>query len=160
MYSHILIALDGSRFAERSLDPALQIALRFDSRVTLLRVTAPEAQPIVVGPAASLANLERIEQTTELEMEEAEAYLESIRRPWTGLGVTARSEVTCGDPAEMILDTAGAVDADLIVMTTHGRSSLSRLIYGSVAEAVLRRSPIPVLLIPVKDAEAAPSRHN
>lgn len=157
MYNHILIALDGSRFAERSLDPALQLALRFESRVTLLRVTAPEAQPIVVGPAASLANLERVEQTAELEMEEAEAYLESIRRQWAGLGITGRSEVTCGEPAEMILDTAGAVAADLIVMTTHGRSGLSRLIYGSVAEAVLRRSPIPVLLIPVKAAAVGSS---
>ena len=160
MYTHLLIALDGSRFAERSLEAALQIALRFESKVTLLRVTAPEAQPVVMGPAASLANLERIEQTTELEMEEAEAYLESIRRPWSGLGITARSEVTCGDPAEMILNTASAVDADLIVMTTHGRSGLSRLIYGSVAEAVLRRSPIPVLLVPVKDPEAARGRAN
>lgn len=157
MYNHILIALDGSRFAERSLDPALQLAFRFESRVTLLRVTAPEAQPIVVGPAASLANLERVEQTAELEMEEAEAYLESIRRQWAGLGITARSEVTCGEPAEMILDTAGAVAADLIVMTTHGRSGLSRLIYGSVAEAVLRRSPIPVLLVPVKAAAVGSS---
>lgn len=154
MFSHILIALDGSRFAERSLEPALEMALRFECKVTMLRVTAPEVQPVVMGPAAGLANLERIEQTAELEMEEAEAYLESIRRPWSGLGITARSEVTCGDPAEMILDTASAVDADLIVMTTHGRTGLSRLLYGSVAEAVLRRSPIPVLLIPVKDAEA------
>lgn len=160
MFSHILIALDGSRFAERALEPALEMALRFESKATLLRVSAPEVHPVVMGPAAGLANLERIEQTAELEMEEAEAYLESIRRPWSGLGITARSEVTCGDPAEMILDTASAVDADLIVMTTHGRTGLSRLLYGSVAEAVLRRSPIPVLLIPVKDAEAVRRRSN
>ncbi len=160
MYNHILIALDRSRFAERALEPALQIALRFESKVTLLRVTAPKTQPVVMGPAGGLANLEQIEQTAELEMEEAEAYLESIRRPWSGLGIVARSEVTCGDPAEMILDTARAVDADLIVMTTHGRSGLTRLIYGSVAEAVLRRSMIPVLLLPVKDSEVGRPRAN
>ena len=150
MFKHILIALDGSRFAERAVDPALQLALRFESQVTLLRAAAPVPQPVVMGPGLNLAHLDLQRRAAELEMKEAEAYLDSIRRQWSGLGIPVRVEVTRGDPAEMIVDSAASVDADLIVMTTHGRSGLKRLIYGSVAEGVLRGSPVPVLLIPVK----------
>jgi len=148
----MLIALDGSRFAERALQPALQIALRFESRVTFLRVVATEPQAVVMAPGIHMGQLDMMGQASEHEMEESEGYLDSIRRQWSGLGIPVRLEVTRGDPTTMIVDTATAVDADLIVMTTHGRSGLSRLIYGSVAEGVLRGSPIPVLLIPVKTA--------
>ena len=150
MFKHMLVALDGSRFAERALQPALQIALRFESRVTFLRVVATEPQAVVMGPGINMGALDMMGQAYEHEMEESEGYLDSIRRQWSGLGIPVRLEVTRGDPTTMIVDTAAAVDADLIVMTTHGRSGLSRLIYGSVAEGVLRSSPIPVLLIPVK----------
>ena len=150
MFKHMLIALDGSRFAERALQPALQIALRFESRVTFLRVVAIEPQAVVMGPGINMGALDMMGQAYEHEMEESEGYLDSIRRQWSGLGIPVRLEVTRGDPSTMIVDTAAAVDADLIAMTTHGRSGLSRLIYGSVAEGVLRSSPIPVLLIPVK----------
>jgi nucleotide-binding universal stress UspA family protein len=146
----MLIALDGSRFAERALQPALQIALRFESRVTFLRVVATEPLAVPMGPGINMGQLDMMGQASEHEMEESEGYLDSIRRQWSGLGIPVRLEVTRGDPTMMIVDTAAAVDADLIVMTTHGRSGLSRLIYGSVAEGVLRSSPIPVLLIPVK----------
>jgi len=150
VFKHMLVALDGSRFAERALQPALQIALRFESRVTFLRVVATEPQAVVMGPGINMGALDMMGQAYEHEMEESEGYLDSIRRQWSGLGIPVRLEVTRGDPTTMIVDTAAAVDADLIVMTTHGRSGLSRLIYGSVAEGVLRSSPIPVLLIPVK----------
>ena len=150
MFKHMLIALDGSRFAERALQPALQVALRFESRVTFLRVVATEPQAVVLGPGINMGQLDLMGQASEHEIEEAEAYLDSIRRMWSGLGIPVRLEVTRGDPSLMIVDTATGMDADLIVMTTHGRSGLSRLIYGSVAEGVLRSSPIPVLLIPVK----------
>jgi nucleotide-binding universal stress UspA family protein len=49
-------------------------------------------------------------------MREAEGYLDSIRRQWSGLGIPVRVEVTRGDPAEMIVDSAASVDADLIVI--------------------------------------------
>lgn len=153
MFQHILLALDGSRFAERALEPALQMALRFESQVTFLRVAATAPQPMVMGPGINLAQLELQGRTAELEMTESEAYLDSIRGQWSGVGIPVHTEVTRGDPAEMIVDTASAVNADLIVMTTHGRAGLSRWINGSVAEGVLRSSPIPVLLIPVKPVD-------
>jgi nucleotide-binding universal stress UspA family protein len=126
------------------------MALRFESRVTFFRVAATTLQPVVMGPGINLPQLDLQGRAAELEMTESEAYLDSIRGQWSGLGIPVHTEVTRGDPAEMIVDTVSAVDADLIVMTTHGRSGLSRVIYGSVAEAVLRASPVPVLLIPVK----------
>jgi nucleotide-binding universal stress UspA family protein len=68
-----------------------------------------------------------------------------------GSGVSVRTEVVSGAPPDVILDVADAEHVDLVVMSTHGRSGLGRLVYGSVAESVLRGSRIPVLLIPVKD---------
>jgi nucleotide-binding universal stress UspA family protein len=151
MFGNILIALDGSRFAERALEPALQAARKFGSRVTLVRIVTQELQPVAIPPAVGLPTVDLSDQTAELEMQEAEGYLDSLRRKWSGPGLSVSVEVARGDPAMMILDTAGAVAADLIVMTTHGRTGLRRLIYGSVAEAVLRGSDIPVLLIPIRN---------
>ncbi|MEX0788048.1 MAG: universal stress protein [Anaerolineales bacterium] len=153
MFQHILLALDGSRFAERALEPTLQVALRFESRVTLVRVVATTPQPVVMASGLNLAQRDPQDRAAEIEMTESEAYLNSIRGQWSGLGIPVHAEATRGDPAEMIVDTASAVDADLIVMTTHGRSGLSRLFNGSVAEGVLRSSPIPILLIPVKPVD-------
>jgi nucleotide-binding universal stress UspA family protein len=150
MYTNLLVALDGSRFAERALGPALELAARLGARVTLVRVVTPELQTLAITPGVAVSNLELAAQTSEVEMQEAEGYLDTLRRRAAGREVAVSVEVTRGDPAEMILDTAHAIGADLIVMTTHGRTGFRRLIYGSVAEAVLRGSTIPLLVIPIK----------
>src|SRR6185295_14135634 len=64
------------------------------------------------------------------------------------MGLSLRKRVLCGAPPEMIIAAAAESGADLIVMSTHGRSGLMRLLYGSVTEAVLRGSPVPVLVVP------------
>jgi len=146
MFQKILVTLDGSEFAERALGPAAQIAKEFHSKITLLRIPVIEAQvaaPYGIGLPS--------EPDVKRSHDEAESYLYSIQMRLLGSGVAARTEVVSGVPADVILDVAEAERIDLIVMSTHGRSGLSRLFYGSVAESVLRGASIPVLLIPIKE---------
>jgi nucleotide-binding universal stress UspA family protein len=145
MYNRILITLDGSELAERAVSHALEIAHKFESEIVLLRVPVVEAQMAVAYGIAV-----PYEADIKRSQEEAEGYLYSWKMKLLGSGVNVRTEVVSGAPADVILDVADADRADLVVMSTHGRSGLSRLMYGSVAESVLRGSKIPILLIPVK----------
>jgi len=145
MFSAILVSLDGSALAEKALAPACSLASKYGSQLTLLRVVPPERslttlQYLALGPNASPADPMHAWVT------EAEAYLTGIRLPLSD--VPFHTQVLVGAPPEMIVATASNMSADLIVMSTHGRSGLTRLLYGSVAEAVLRGSPVPVLLVP------------
>lgn len=127
MYRRVVVALDGSMVAESILPFILQIAGPLDFEVTLVRVVPLSA------PDATIS--------------EAEAYLERIAAELAGKGARVRSEVRRGDPAEQIVAAARAVDADLIAMTTRGHGGISRLLVGSVAEAVLRTADVPVFLL-------------
>ena len=90
---------------------------------------------------------------------DAHAYLEGIGQRLAERGLTIRTDVRLEAAAEAILDLAVEQQADLIVMSTHGRGGLGRWVYGSVADRVLRGAAIPVLLVragvPV-DAAVAP----
>jgi nucleotide-binding universal stress UspA family protein len=118
----ILLPLDGSSEAEGILAAVLPLSERRPLRLTLLNVIPKH----VARP-------------------EAEAYLaramSALRRP----GVQVRSESCLGDPASAIVAHAVSERADLIAMTTHGRSGLRRLLLGSVTEQVLRRAPFPLI---------------
>jgi nucleotide-binding universal stress UspA family protein len=145
MFSKILVPLDGSVLAEQALAPACRVAERFGGTLLLLRVVTPERttpglQHLTLRPE----NVSAISPRPLLE--EAEAYLAGLRLPTPGLPV--ETEVVAGAAPEMIIATAAESGADLIVMSTHGRAGLIRLLYGSVAEAVLRGATVPVLLVP------------
>lgn len=149
MFEKILVPLDGSEFSECALEPAFGLAQKFGSEVILLRVAVPEE--LLVGlPSLVPRYYGSHGAENQRDQEEAEAYLYGIRMRWLGAGVPVRTEVISGTPPESIVELAKAAGAALIVMCTHGRSGFSRLIYGSVAEAVLRGASLPVMLIPTK----------
>jgi nucleotide-binding universal stress UspA family protein len=148
MYKRILVTLDGSDLSERALEPAFLIAQRFDAQIVLLRVVALDVVSVAGGMGPQYYELRRLHE--EHDRQEAEQYLHALKALWQGTGVPIETRVICGAPPEMILDAAASADADLIVMSTHGRTGLNRLLYGSVAEAVLRGTRWPVLLIPIK----------
>ncbi|MEP7356488.1 MAG: universal stress protein [Anaerolineales bacterium] len=148
MFTNILVPLDGSRFAERALEPAIQMAQKFDATILLVRVFTPELEPIAAGMSLRYPELSSIHERNECEL--AESYLRSIRAQWLGMEVPMATRVMTGSAPEMIQEAAMQAGTDLIVMSTHGRSGFSRLLYGSVAEAVLRGTHLPVLLIPIK----------
>jgi len=145
MFKTILVSLDGSALAEQALAPAFSIAAKYGAAIVLLRVVAPERslpglQYLAVRPNGAPAD------PVQALIEEAQDYLAEITLPMTDVSVHTR--VLVGAPPEIIVETAVEAAADLIVMSTHGRTGLTRLLYGSVAEAVLRGSPVPVFLVP------------
>ena len=146
MFNRIVIPLDGSELAEQALAPACRIAEKFGSELLLLRVVTPErplpALPKLTGRPDNPPAAESVRPF----MEEAEAYLAGLQL--TAPGVAIHTRVLSGAPPEMIIATAAESGADLIVMSTHGRAGILRLLYGSVAEAVLRGATVPVLMIP------------
>ncbi len=145
MFKSILVPLDGSTLAEQALAPASRLAERFGGELLLLRVVTPErARPglphLTPRPGSFSAVAARPL------MAEAEAYLAGLELPVPNIPV--RRQVLNGAPPELIVATAAEQGIDLIVMSTHGRAGLLRLLYGSVAEAVLRGASVPVLLVP------------
>jgi nucleotide-binding universal stress UspA family protein len=146
MLRTILVPLDGSALAERALPYAAGLARTARAKLVLVRATAatplPGTEPVAAGRAATLG---------------AELELENIADRWRHAGLTVESRAYCDAADVAILAAAREYDADLIVMSTHGRSGLSRWVYGSVAEAVLRAAPVPVLLVPALYAGAWPA---
>ena len=145
MFKSIIVPLDGSQLAEQALLPAVRLAERFGSELLLLRVVTPERSLPSLAYLAPRAEGDPAAAGRSL-MDEAQAYLDSLRLPSAGLRL--RTQVLCGAPPELIIAAAAEGGADLIVMSTHGRAGLMRLLYGSVAEAVLRGASVPVLLVP------------
>lgn len=136
MMKSILVPLDGSALAERALPHAEAIARATQARLVLVRV----AHERTLGGIQHEANRMAV-------MQEAELYLTTIVERLWATGLPAEISVAYGDVAEEISAAAGRYGADLIVMATHGRGGLGRVIYGSTAEALAQRSSIPLLLV-------------
>jgi nucleotide-binding universal stress UspA family protein len=142
MYKRALVPLDGSMVAEAIVPFILEIAGPLDMEVALLRVVVP-APPVVLEASGAVA-VEDVEKLRK----DAEEYLASVAPGLRAKGVKVTTSVRCGGNAVMeILDRARSLDADLIAMTTHGRGGLGRLLFGSIAEAVLRQAEIPVFMM-------------
>jgi nucleotide-binding universal stress UspA family protein len=150
MYKRAVVPLDGSPLAEGILPFIIEIAGPLDLEVVLLRVVQPVPPQVVDG--SRLVVIEDVEGRAA----EASAYLRPLATELAGRGVRVRIAVRRGDPVTEIVEGAKEVDADLIAMTTHGRSGLGRLLFGSVAEAVLRQAEIPVFLMRLTKHQALP----
>jgi nucleotide-binding universal stress UspA family protein len=144
MFHKILVPLDGSELAERALEPALVLAQQANSEIILLNV--PVLEKMLVPTPAGYGLL-LPEQSIELSCIEARNYLENIRQNWAYPNIKMSLRVVEGDEASVIADTAASEGVDLIVMSTHGRTGLSRWVLGSVTERVLHSASCPVLVI-------------
>lgn len=139
MYKRALIPLDGSAVAESIVPFILEIAGPLDMQVALVRVIVP-SPPLAVEGAVVFDDVEKLRA-------DAEAYLAGVAAELRAKGVRVTTTVCQGEPVEQILAAARDAEADLIAMTTHGRSGLSRLLFGSIAAAVLARAEIPVFMM-------------
>jgi nucleotide-binding universal stress UspA family protein len=150
MYSKALVPLDGSPVAETIIPFILQIAGPLDIEVALLRVVQPQVPVVVEGsPHVELENVEA-------RMTDAREYLAALAAELRGKGLRVTTAVRRGpSPPDEILAAAREAGAALIAMSTHGRSGLGRLLFGSVAEAVLRHAAIPVFLMKSTEAQVA-----
>jgi nucleotide-binding universal stress UspA family protein len=146
MYKHLLVPLDGSTFAEAALTAALEIADKFESRITLIRILHTEENVLIDNPI--LQNAEVWAGIRQLETEEAQSYLNEkfIRLDEQNYDV-ATCFVEAGSAAEAIIEQAAELECDLIIMSTHGRSGLGRFVYGSVASKLIRHATQPIMLI-------------
>lgn len=135
MFERILIPLDGSETAEAAL--AYADLLPFH-RLHLLHV-----QPKIAGPIRADPDLWKAWQ--QARADEATAYLEHVGQPLRREARTVEGAFRVGNPVAEII--AAATDADLIVMTTQGRGTAGRALFGSVADSVARQAPIPTLLV-------------
>ena len=138
-FRNVLVPLDFSELSPPTLDMAARL-LAEDGSATLLHVV--EWLPVVTEGAFGVYPHRRdIEQLKALSLEK----LESLGAARDGL--TFRTEVREGRPAGAILEVADALALDLIVIGSHGRSGLDHLLLGSVTERVLRKAPVPVLVV-------------
>lgn len=149
MYKRALIPLDGSPLAEAILPFILEIARPLEMEVVLLRVVQPIPPQVIEGSTHFVV------EDIEARLGEAGDYLTLLVADLSAKGVRAWSLVRRGEAASEIVTGAAEAGADLIAMTTHGRSGLGRLLFGSVAEAVLRHANIPVFLMRLSEQQAA-----
>ena len=158
-WKRLLIPLDGSTLSEWAFHRAGKIIDQPGISVTLLHVVAAED---------SLAN----DLTFQVDPRHREAHdaLAALRDRLAERSIPARAEIRFGDPATEILREIGSGGYDIVAMTSHGRTGLTRVMFGSVAIKVLQASPVPLLLFrpiqrpdgtlsPVETSEPAPFRH-
>jgi nucleotide-binding universal stress UspA family protein/predicted transcriptional regulator len=141
--TRVLVPLDGSGFAELALTWAQDLVPQGGSLI-LVRVVAPAEHLL---PALTATQGFRGEDAARRMHAEAEAYLDRLAQERSRSDVTLRTTVRMGHPSEQILAAAREYAADLIVLSTHGRTGLRRAIMGSVADSVLRETEAPVLLV-------------
>ena len=150
-FRRLLVPLDGSEDAERAL-AYVELLATTDAEIVLLRATpTPAALNRLAGvPAPGLIDL----AATRHELcGEAVFYLGTVQRRLGERGLKATSSIVYGFANEVISDRAREIGADLIVMTTHARGGLERVVYGSVADNVVRHASCPVFLVPVRERE-------
>jgi nucleotide-binding universal stress UspA family protein len=141
MYSRILVPLDGSPLAERALHHAMEIAGREGAEIVVVRaVDVPLAVIPETGFADEMAAVDEI-------FAEARSYVDGVVASASKDGYRMRGEVAKGIPEDIILGAADRENVDVIVMSTHGRTGLSRWLMGSVAEAVMTSTRRPLLLV-------------
>jgi len=148
----ILVPLDGSETAESALPHAESLARQRATEpvtVNFIRACDPPIAPSYYSPELSGVPLnwgEFMEQEMALSKQSAAEYLDKIAKQFEDNGIKTQSAVLVGKAADEIIDYASKNPFSIIVMTTHGRSGLSRLVFGSVTESVLQAVSNPILL--------------
>lgn len=153
----ILIGIDDSKFAEHAAEYGFDIAHSYKAHVGLVHIVEPMVLPastssdIMLGTSQTLG-VNEVDIMT-IQNEASESLIDrTAKHLGKDLEVTQFNEY--GDTADGIINCAKEFKADLIVIGTHSRSGIDRLLMGSVAEHVVRHSPIPVLVVPSAESES------
>lgn len=162
MYERVLVTLDGSKTSEAVLPEAEAFCRSTGAEMTLLmvaetpRATAEEPRPLATagapapGGVVTVPGARTIEtrgQAIDVAREEVARYLDSKAAVLSAEGVKVQTHVAFGKPVDEILAHVREVDADLIMMATHGHTGLGQVVFGSVASRVLGSGVRPVLLV-------------
>jgi universal stress protein A len=149
-YQRIMVPVDYSQFSKGAVEMAVEIARRFGSTIDVVHVwdrPSYVTDVIMVGhPGESQRSLlELIRENAERDMAE---FMGTLELP-TDVQVT--HHLLSGDPAATLLKELGKGGHDLVVLGTHGRTGIVHLLLGSVAEKLIRHSPVPVLTVPPRE---------
>ncbi len=148
MFRQILLPTDGSEGVGRAIDAAVSVAEAFDARIHVIFVAEP---PRFHEYGASVA-LTNIMETLQ---ESGRQILDETAERFRNRGLSAvQTELRQGHPAEEIKAYAEANDIDLVVMGTHGRRGINRMLLGSVTEEVVRTSQAPVMTVRMTTTES------
>jgi len=145
-FKSIVIATDGSPYSTAAASEAIGIAKRNNSKLTVISVVPAElATPTDIDFAAT-----QYELLAEKEMQVAEKNAKAVKEAAMKEGVAVQAFVMTGKPADAIIETARDKNADLIIVGSHGRTGIERLLMGSVAERVIVMSSCAVLVVKAK----------
>jgi len=147
MYARILVATDGSELADRALDHALQLAKLAGSEVIIVTVTEPVT--LVGGGYATVVGgvIDPMPELIEAQENAARELLQRAAKKATDRGVAVKTVLVDNSfAAEGIVATANETGAELVVMGSHGRRGLNRLLLGSQTNNVLAHTKLPVLV--------------
>ncbi|MGA7669145.1 MAG: universal stress protein [Nitrolancea sp.] len=149
--STVVVSLDGSVHSEAALPYGKEIAQAFDAELVLVRVAETTQLYGMLGsePMAP-ASADTFNEIGQRLVQEAQDYLAEVAEPLRKDGVKVRTETLEGFAADQLLALEREMSVDLIVMATHGRSGLGRLVFGSVAERILKVGTTPVMMIKPK----------
>lgn len=151
MYEHILVPTDGSEAAEAAVEHAVDLAARYGATIHALYVVDIDATNYSLGTE----QVDRLRRGDLDEMPEVKAEADgatgSVADAASQRGVLVEEHIRAGEPARAIRKFVDENDIDLVVMGSHGRAGISRAVLGSVAEKVLRRTHLPVLVVDVNE---------
>lgn len=148
-FQKILCPIDFSDPSYRALATADELARRYNAELHVLHVVPPV--PLVeLPPGSGSAAFDVKRYETEL-LDSYRKTLDNALGEYVKPGITLTRHLELGDPAHEIVVLAEKIHVDVIVIATHGRTGLKRFLFGSVAEAVVRRSPCAVLTIPMHE---------
>jgi nucleotide-binding universal stress UspA family protein len=147
MYKCVIVPLDGSPLAEAVIPFLTEIAGPLDMSIVLLRVLEPLPVAVVEGVRQAMIDV------SDDRRRDAATYLASIAATLEKRGIRTTYDVRAGRPDMQIIEAARDNHADLIAMSTHGRSGIGRLLFGSVAEQVLRQAEVPVFMMRHSEAK-------
>jgi nucleotide-binding universal stress UspA family protein len=151
MYKKILVPLDGSPIAECVIPHIEAIAKACGSDVELISVIEPIEIPTRGRIALTDEDMNRI--TSDIK-KEIHKYLDSISDRLNRSGIKTNPVILTGKPADSLVEYANNNHIDMLIMTTHGRSGISKWLWGSVAEKVIHAVNVPVLLIKANECPA------
>jgi nucleotide-binding universal stress UspA family protein len=142
MFTRILVPLDGSTRAERSIPVAARIARATHGTIVLLQVVTI---PFTYSPYLGSATYD--DKAIEADLKAVERYLDTLAHSEPLAGIKTTTQAIFGSAAPEVLSTANAYNIDVIVMTSQGKTGLKRWMLGSVAQKIARHSSIPVLVL-------------
>ena len=135
----IIVADDGSGFAKKAIDRAVELAKKEESEIICVNVMEDYCP---IGLTEIDCNVVR-----ELQIKEANAITSAATEKFKNAGVHARVIIETGSPSEMIIEVARREGADLIIAASHGKHGAKKFAFGSVTARLIEHSPVPVLVM-------------